>query len=110
MIGGACVVLAAVALAEFARHHAPRTQVAAAPPVSGIDSSPNALSESLAPAADSPVPASSSTLENSSAAPSVDSPAAASSAAPQLKHVVHPHPSSKPALAKKGNERYGRFE
>jgi serine/threonine-protein kinase len=110
MIGGACVVLAALALAEFARHHAPRPQVGAAPPSSGTDSSPSALSESITPAVDSPLPQSSSTLENSSAMPGAESPASAGSSAPQAKHVVHPRPSSKPTLAKKGNERYGRFE
>ena len=56
--------------------------------------------------------ASLNTVENSAAAPAPD-PApsfAAAAPAPLGKRPSHPHPGAKPALQKKGNERYGRFE
>jgi serine/threonine protein kinase len=49
-----------------------------------------------------------SSLENSSATPPAPAPAGASSAA-LIKHT-HTHSGAKPALQKKGNERYGRFD
>jgi eukaryotic-like serine/threonine-protein kinase len=48
-------------------------------------------------------------LENSTATPASDAPPA-SSGASLGKRVSHPHNGTKPALQKKGNERYGRFE
>jgi serine/threonine protein kinase len=57
-----------------------------------------------------PAPVSSlGSLENSSAEAPVLAPAAGASGSPS-KHGPHSHPGAKPALQKKGNERYGRFD
>ena len=53
--------------------------------------------------------ASLNTVENSAPAPALE-PVPVASAAPLGKRVSHPHNAAKPALQKKGNERYGRFE
>ncbi len=75
---------------------------------SGIGPSPGAspLVDSTGPAAESLTTVSS--LENSSATPPAQ--AASAAGAPSAKHGSHPHAGAKPALQKKGNERYGRFE
>jgi hypothetical protein len=79
--------------------------------VPGTDPSQSQLSESATPSSDSAPQASSSMLENSNAESAPTStPSLSASAPPQQKHGPHSHPGSKPLLAKKGNERYGRFE
>ncbi len=76
----------------------------------GTGSSERVQSDPLTVTSEAPGEPAASMLENSSATPASETPAASSSAAPQTKHGPHPHPSAKPLLAKKGNERYGRFE
>ncbi|HWZ91750.1 MAG TPA: serine/threonine-protein kinase [Polyangiaceae bacterium] len=73
---------------------------------SGHSSAPEEVTRSSVP----PVSASSSTLENSNPTPATETPMLAASAPLQTKHGAHPHLAAKPLLAKKGNERYGRFE
>lgn len=95
--------------------------VALRPKSSGVAPAPETGSSgariSLAPqAATSDVPGevpsepAASTLENSTAPSPTEIPAASASASAQAKHGAHLHSGTKPLLAKKGNERYGRFE
>ncbi|MEO8900598.1 MAG: serine/threonine-protein kinase [Polyangiaceae bacterium] len=53
--------------------------------------------------------AAASSLENSNATPALQVTATVAGA-PSAKHGSHPHTGTKPALQKKANERYGRFE
>jgi serine/threonine-protein kinase len=75
----------------------------------GIDTSrgPSALTGDTAPPPAALTPA--TPVENSSTA-SPPSAAASASPAPSAKHGSHVHLATKPALQKKGNERYGRFD
>jgi len=106
LLGGVVLVVALFALAVlFGRRDSAKQ--ASAP---GTDPSQSQLSDALTHNAEQPSQASSSTLENSNAAPSADTPTLAASAPLQQRHGAHPHGGTKPLLAKKGNERYGRFE
>jgi serine/threonine protein kinase len=75
-----------------------------------IETSRGQLSEAVARGGELAPQVSSSTLENSNPAPALEAPMPTASAPIQAKHGAHLHPGSKPLLAKKGNERYGRFE
>jgi serine/threonine-protein kinase len=76
----------------------------------GTGFSSRAMPEQPNPSAVSSLTVSSSTLENSNPVPVADTAQAANAAPALAKHDARPRPGSKPLLAKKGNERYGRFE
>ncbi len=106
VLGGVVLVPALIALAALFGHRDLAKQ-ATSP---GTDPSQTQLSDALKRSAQQPPQASGSTLENSNAAPSADTPMLAASAPLPQRHGARPHAGSKPLLAKKGNERYGRFE
>jgi serine/threonine protein kinase len=106
LVGSALCLFALLAVAALWHRRAPTAQ-ANAP---GTDPGQNLSSEPVTRSSESPLLASSSTVENSNPATVTEAPMLAPSATLQPKHGVHPHPRSKPLLAKKGNERYGRFE
>jgi serine/threonine protein kinase len=105
--GAALLGLTVLAVGALLSRRSPSVQ-ATAP---GTDPSQSQLSESATRSNDSAPQASSSMLENSNAESAPASTPLLSASAPlQQKHGPHSHPGSKPLLAKKGNERYGRFE
>jgi hypothetical protein len=76
---------------------------------SEIGSSSGSVPQSEGSSASAQPSQSLTSLENSSADAPLAAPTAAASAA-QSKHSPRIHPSAKPVLQKKGNERYGRFD
>jgi serine/threonine protein kinase len=106
VVGGALLLFALLTVGALLSRRTPvvpRT-------VTGTDSSQNLSTAIAPPISELPVQTGSSALENSSPAPVADAPPLAASAPSPSKHGAHPHSGSKPLLAKKGNERYGRFE
>jgi serine/threonine-protein kinase len=99
------VLLALVGLGGYLRQ---RRAVGPREADSGISSRGAPVLQSEAPATASAPTQSLSPMENSAADTLEAAPSGVSSAAPS-KHS-HVHPSAKPVLQKKGNERYGRFD
>jgi serine/threonine protein kinase len=98
-------LLFVVGLGAFSRQRHLSTHSA----VSGTGSSAATTSQVKSRAPEAMPPSGLSSLENSSAEAPAPVPATAGSASPS-KRAAHPHAGAKPALEKKGNERYGRFD
>jgi len=106
-VGIGLLLMAAAGLLLIRR--SPTMNVSAAP-AAGFDLG-RAASADLSHAVGDPTPTPSvSSLENSSAAQATDAVDAGHALEPAAKHATRAHPATKPALAKKANERYGRFE
>jgi len=107
LLAGALSLLALVAISALLSRHRDSAQFG----LSGTDPSASHALDAAARASDPAPQTSSSMLENSSpSSPTADATGSAATGPLQQKRGPHPHPSSKPVLAKKGNERYGRFE
>ena len=103
VLGLALLGCAALALMLTRRAPPPRSET-------GTDARVGPVADLQSHLVQEPAPlASLSTLENSASAPTVEA-SPIPSGQPSLKRVTHPHTGAKPALQKKGNERYGRFE
>ena len=106
LIGGALLLLGVLAIAAAMSRRGSPAQAN----LPGTDANQSRLADAMTRSTESPTSVSSSTLENSNIVPTTETPLLASSSPLPAKHGAHPHPTSKPLLSKKGNERYGRFE
>jgi serine/threonine protein kinase len=104
----ACAFVALLLVAAFGPRRAPRSHPSGPAARIVLPSESDPPTHAVSEVESAPL-ASLNPVENSTPLPAVDSPPAPSGV-PVGKRVSRPHGVSKPALQKKGNERYGRFE